>query len=380
MLTISDNEEVQLEEPENIVMVELSTTPVATQPELEVAADDVPLYDVQQFYNSEQFTPIVEEVWKYFTGPTPAKSHTSLSTTLTPRLTYDYNEHLLVIDMPTVLHEAFYDDLKKLFTLAMDRIPYHRRTINPQVHMNYPLQIIDKSVTPDMAISLTTTEEPTEVLLIPFIGETAVTEEWAHVFRKVESMIEEYPEAIYASIVLIREAKHYVYPARKSTAQRRCIIRSTPRTFEHPVRVANHTWCHIQSVKYFLWIKGDNNQPIDMHNRKAEHRAHGTLVPEFLNDSLYEPSEVEEDANTKPALTHSKSRCRPSKAPPPQTFHSIAMADVSSSDPVAAGPSSKSSSSSNPKKNLAGKPKPSKGAKTSGGGHSGKGPNKYRKV
>jgi hypothetical protein len=90
--------------------------------------------------------------------------------------------------------------------------------------MNYPLQIIDKSVTPDMAISLTTTEEPTEVLLIPFIGETAVTEEWAHVFRKVESMIEEYPEAIFASIVLVREAKHYVYPARKSTAQRRCII------------------------------------------------------------------------------------------------------------------------------------------------------------
>jgi hypothetical protein len=63
MLTISDNEEVQLEEPENIVMVELSTTPVATQPELEVAADDVPLYDVQQFYNSEQFTPSMFQ-WK----------------------------------------------------------------------------------------------------------------------------------------------------------------------------------------------------------------------------------------------------------------------------------------------------------------------------
>lgn len=54
-------EEVQLEEPENTA--ELSTTPVATQPELEVAADDVPLYDVQQFYNSEQFTPSMFQ-WK----------------------------------------------------------------------------------------------------------------------------------------------------------------------------------------------------------------------------------------------------------------------------------------------------------------------------
>ncbi|KAG2740676.1 hypothetical protein P692DRAFT_20638690, partial [Suillus brevipes Sb2] len=223
------------------------------------------------------------------------------------RLTYDYNEHLLVIDMPTVLHEAFYDDLKKSFTLAMNRIPYHHRTINPQVHMNYPLQITDKSVTPNMAISLTATEGPTEVLLIPFIGETAVTDEWDHVFRGVESMIEEYPEAIFASIVLVREAKHYVCPARKSTVSKmlhnckpdnlpsqpeplslksfitKC---STPCTFEHPVRVANNTWCHIQSVKYFLWIKGDDNKPIDMHNRKAEHRAHGTLVPEFRMDAI----------------------------------------------------------------------------------------------
>jgi hypothetical protein len=89
------------------------------------------------------------------------------------RLTYDYIKHLLVIDMPTVLHEAFYDDLKKSFTFAMDYIPYHHRTINPQVHMNYPLQITDKSVTPDMAILLTTRQGPTEILIIPFIGETA---------------------------------------------------------------------------------------------------------------------------------------------------------------------------------------------------------------
>lgn len=98
-------------------------------------------------------------------------------------------------------------------------------------------------------------------------------------------------------------------------------------------------------------------------------------------DSSYEPSEAEEDANANPALTRSKRRRRPSKAPPPQTFHSIAMVpDASSSNPVAAGSSSKSSSSSKLKKDSAGKPRPSKGAKTSRGGHSGKGSNKRRKV
>ncbi|KAG1727196.1 hypothetical protein EDD22DRAFT_961291 [Suillus occidentalis] len=318
-------EEVQPEEPENTV--ELSTAPVATQPELEVAAaDDFLLYDVQQFYNSEHFTPIVEEVWKYLTGPTQGKSHTEFAgvgpqefeliehavretgrVAMKPRLTYDYNEQLLVIDMPTVLHEAFYDDLKKSFTLAIDKIPYHRRTISPQVHMNYPLQITDKSVTPDMVISLTATQGPTEVLLIPFVGETALSEQWDHVFEKVEDMIAEYPETILASIVLVRETKRYLCPAKNSTASKtlhnrtdndpdhlpeplslKSFInkRSTPRNFEQPVRIANHTWCHIQSVEYFLWIKGDDNKPIDMRNGKAEDRAHGTLVPELHMDAI----------------------------------------------------------------------------------------------
>ncbi|KAG2143673.1 hypothetical protein DEU56DRAFT_910800 [Suillus clintonianus] len=331
-MPVEEEVQLQVEEPENTVELSRATT-MATQ--LEVAADDcdydVPLYnpdsdsesdsdsDVQQFYNSEQFTPIVREVWKYLTGPTPAKSYMEFPgvgprefellehavretgrVATKPRLTYDYNQHLLTIDMPTILHEAFFDDLKQSFTLAINNIPYNRRTIRPQIHMNYPLQVADKSMTPDMAISLTATQGPTEVVLIPFVGETALTEEWDHVFEKVESMIAEYPETILASIVLVREAKRYVCPADSSTASKtlhnrggndlrgkpaplplKTFInkRSTPRNFEQPVRIANHTWCHVQSVEYFMWLKGDKKKPIDMRNGKAEHRAHGTLVP-----------------------------------------------------------------------------------------------------
>jgi hypothetical protein len=97
-------------------------------------------------------------------------------------------------------------------------------------------------------------------------------------------------------------------------------------------------------------------------------------------DSSYEPSEAEGDANSKSALTRSK-RPRASKPPPPQKFHNIAMDPIaSSSNPVAdASASAESSSSSKPKKISADKPKSSKDAKTSGAGHSGKGPNKRRK-
>lgn len=179
--------------------------------------------------------------------------------------------------MPTVLHESFYDDLKKWFTLAIEGLPYDPMTIRPQIHMNFPLQLAHKSVTPDIAISLTATQGPTKVILIPYVGETALTEEWAHVFRKVESMIARHPEILLASIVLVREAKRYTCPPDgKSTTsetlhsytdpdhkQKPVPIslesfitqRSTPREFNEPLKVADHTWCHVESVEYFCGLK-----------------------------------------------------------------------------------------------------------------------------
>ncbi|KAG2757005.1 hypothetical protein P692DRAFT_20638321, partial [Suillus brevipes Sb2] len=222
-----------------------------------------------------------------------------------PRLSYDYNEHLLTIDMPTVLHESFYDDLKRSFTLAIESLPYHPMIIRPQIHMNYPLQIEDESVTPDILISLTATQGPTTTLLIPYAGETALTEQWDHVFKKVESMIVAYPETILASIVLVREAKRYSSPQIESIAEEtlhnsvgdgkkpkplplRAFIdkRSTPRDFNSPFIVADHTWCHVESVEYFMWIKGDDDEPIDMRNTKPENRAHGILLPELHMDNI----------------------------------------------------------------------------------------------
>ncbi|KAG1831948.1 hypothetical protein F4604DRAFT_1964350 [Suillus subluteus] len=314
------------EEVQENKTVELEEIPATT-----VVADD-PLYDIQQFYHSEQleFTPSIRRVWEYLTGPTPAKSHMEFPSVgarefellehavretgrvpIKPRLTYDYNDHILTIDMPTILHESFYDDLKQSFTLAIHNLPYDRMTIRPQIHMNYPLQIVDKVVTPDMVISLTATQGPTTVVLIPYVGETALTEEWDHVFGKVESMIAKHPEIVLASIVLVREAKPYASPPDgKSTTASETLHnrkdsdlshkpqplpleefitqRSTPRTFEEPVRIADHTWCHVRSVEYFLWFKGEEDKPIDMRNGKPEHRAHGILMPEVHMDAVTE--------------------------------------------------------------------------------------------
>jgi hypothetical protein len=199
--------------------------------------------------------------------------------------------------MPTVLHESFYDALAESFSHAIRTLPYDLMTIRPQIHMNYPLRLADKSVTPDMAISLTATQGPTKVVLIPYLGETALSETWDHVFEKMESMIARHPEVLFVSIVLVREAKRYTSPPDGDSTASKTLhnckntdlstkpeplsledfitMRSTPREFNEPITIADHVWCHVESVEYFLWCKGEKDKPIDMRNGRVEDRAYG---------------------------------------------------------------------------------------------------------
>ncbi|KAG2160001.1 uncharacterized protein EDB93DRAFT_1244762 [Suillus bovinus] len=63
-------------------------------------------------------------------------------------------------------------------------------------------------------------------------------------------------------------------------------MRSTPRDFNEPFKVADHNWCHVESVEYFIWIKGEKDKAIDMRNGKPEDRAHGTLMPVVRMDEV----------------------------------------------------------------------------------------------
>ncbi|KAG1893758.1 uncharacterized protein F5891DRAFT_1258309 [Suillus fuscotomentosus] len=314
-----DNESVDCEE---------GTNDVAT-----IVADSLCDHDIQKSYHSEHFTPNVQNVLKYLTGLAPEFhgvkprefeiiEHEVEETgriSIKPRLAYDYNEQLLTINMPTVLHEAFHDDLKDLFTSAIKDLPYNRRIIRPQVHMNNKLRLKSKSVTPDMVISLTAMQGPTQKLLIPYVGETALTEQWDHVFKKMESMIVARPEIVLASIVLVREAKCYTSPHQDSIAMQtlhnRCDSEekpdpisledfinqcSTPQDFKEPLQVADHTWCHIESVEYFVWIKGDKDKVIDMHNSKPEDRAYG--MSSIMRDLFLS---FQKDLDSKSVVDHS---------------------------------------------------------------------------
>ncbi|KAG2150776.1 hypothetical protein DEU56DRAFT_752451 [Suillus clintonianus] len=57
-------------------------------------------------------------------------------------------------------------------------------------------------------------------------------------------------------------------------------------SFKDPIKVRDHKWCHVQSVVYFIWVKGEEDKPIDMRNGKSEDRARGTLLPEIHTDNV----------------------------------------------------------------------------------------------
>jgi hypothetical protein len=196
--------------------------------------------------------------------------------------------------MPSALHEEFFDHLKDCFTHSIGTLPYDRDAITARVSMNTSMRLKTRSVTPDMVIKITPVRGPRKLVLTSALGECALSETREEVFNKVEDEIEVHPEVDLAVIVVVNEATPYACPAQDSVAWKTLRngegdnpsplslesftdLQSTPRTSDHPltVTVAGHDWCHIQSVEYFVWTKGDDGSPIDVRNESPEYMAYG---------------------------------------------------------------------------------------------------------
>jgi hypothetical protein len=210
------------------------------------------------------------------------------------RLAYDYDKHLLVVDMPSILHEASFDYLKECLTLSIAHLPYDRELVRPTISMNYLLKISNRIVNPDMTITITAVDGAPSEVLVPGLGECALSENRVHIFNKIEREIFAHPEALLAIIVLVREPIRYACPDLESIASQELrelrngdddpqpltldsfiSQRTTPRTFGTPITIAEHTWCHVQSVEYYVWVKGDNQDRIDIRNSNPQLMAHG---------------------------------------------------------------------------------------------------------
>lgn len=126
-----------------------------------------------------------------------------------PRLTYDYHTHILTINMLSVLREVSFDHMKGFIGKSINAFLYDCAVIDLTIRMTWLLEIKDGSVTPDMIITVTAMEGPTEVLLIPFYGKCALTETDEHVFGRAEKVILVHSNILCVVVILVREATEY---------------------------------------------------------------------------------------------------------------------------------------------------------------------------
>ncbi|KAG2153136.1 hypothetical protein DEU56DRAFT_751753, partial [Suillus clintonianus] len=133
-------------------------------------------------------------------------------------LTYERNTHILIVDMPTVLHEASFDVVKDAIIKSIDALPYDRDIIFTTTNMNWPLKVKGASITADVIVSITAMDLPAKVVLVPFLAECALSEKDEHVFGKVEKVVLARPDIKCAVVVLVREDTDYAAPDDDSIA------------------------------------------------------------------------------------------------------------------------------------------------------------------
>ncbi|KAG2744920.1 hypothetical protein P692DRAFT_20877480 [Suillus brevipes Sb2] len=211
-----------------------------------------------------------------------------------PRLTYDYEKTSLLVEMPSAIHEAPFDCLKLSLGNSITATSYDNDLIFPMVHMNSSLSVKEKSVTPDICITVTPAVGPTKIVLVPFVGECACSEDKAHAIGKLKDTIAAHPDTQMAVLGLIREARPYSSPVKGSIAWKTL---SKPNktlpladfiTKRHlpctPITVAQHVWCHIRTVEVFVWVRGDDGSAINLDNE--DNMAHGTLLLDINMDAV----------------------------------------------------------------------------------------------
>ncbi|KAG2152595.1 uncharacterized protein EDB93DRAFT_1273293 [Suillus bovinus] len=123
-----------------------------------------------------------------------------------PRLTYDYEKTSLLVEMPSAIHEAPFDCLKLSLGNSIAAMPYDNDLIFPMVHMNSLLSVKEKSVTPDICITVTPAVGPTKIVLVPFVGECTCSEDKAHAIGKLKDTIATHHDTQMAVLGLIHEA------------------------------------------------------------------------------------------------------------------------------------------------------------------------------
>jgi hypothetical protein len=152
-------------------------------------------------------------------------------------------------------------------------------------------QLTSVFAVPDMAIRMDTVTENFRSHEVLVIGECAFEQDTDSVLRKIKHEIAGHPEVLMVILVVIDEDQQYYAPERmsetwqmlrqetspRSVSSFYSLQEDTARSHHQPIVIAGHTWCHLASARFHIWVRG--NEPIDIDVDNSELQACGTLFP-----------------------------------------------------------------------------------------------------
>lgn len=198
--------------------------------------------------------------------------------------------------MPTPLHEAPFAGLGKVFSRFFDKIPYDSATINIEI-----LNTVEVStgIAPDQRISFHRVgNRRTSTFISTMLGETALSQDAADLFVKLREAVDANPYLLLIIAVLIKEARPYHSPAWRTVASQTLLRQplhqdsnaflvqsdeDSVSALHVPVVVCEHEWCSIESVRFKVWVRG--NDPIDIDTDNANLMAEGVRFSFFYKVS-----------------------------------------------------------------------------------------------
>ncbi|KAG6371138.1 hypothetical protein JVT61DRAFT_9905 [Boletus reticuloceps] len=158
-------------------------------------------------------------------------------------------------------------------------------------------------MTPDLSIILMPMNETAKNYELPIIGECTFSQDRLHLEYKLQCEIEAHPEVIMVVMIIVSEVKDYHCPHLEElkvwdvfSAEPECrdfesflslreLLLPGNSSVVKPVRVTGRALCNISNVKYYVWVKNNAGDNINITNRDPEYMAHGVcnlnLAPNF---------------------------------------------------------------------------------------------------
>ncbi|KAI6020786.1 hypothetical protein BKA83DRAFT_4494612 [Pisolithus microcarpus] len=129
------------------------------------------------------------------------------------------------------------------------------------------------------------------------IGECAFSQNKAVLHDKLKKITAELPDLVAVMMIVIQEDAPFNSPQQKSAAweffkshgtllsQKEFLALCTDLSelicLSKSITVGGHTWCHLATVEYFIWVREVGGNPININNSGADSSTRGTLFPEI---------------------------------------------------------------------------------------------------